>query len=156
MEFVPSEESCLLPMLILIGSFSLLAASTSWRRTSITPSLCLLVSMVSHSDCAAGDLVGKTIKQVIEPWKKNEVMHSSAALTTGATAPAVCSEHSQYNHKRTTWTCLSARLRDRGPTGWGVVTSLWDSSQENVEISRGNFRNVLDPPQTEQSDPYKC
>lgn len=59
-------------MLILIGSFSLLAASTSWRRTSITPSLCLLVSMVSHSDCAAGDLVGKTIKQVVEPWKKNE------------------------------------------------------------------------------------
>lgn len=55
---------CFLPMLILIGSFSLLAVSTSCRRTSITPSLCLLVSMASHSNCAAGDLVGKTIKQV--------------------------------------------------------------------------------------------
>lgn len=83
-------------------------------------------------------------------------MHSFAALMTGAaTAPAVCSEHSQYNHKRTTWTCSSARLSDGGPTGWGV-TPLWDSSQENAEISRGSFRNVLNPPQTEQSDPFKC
>lgn len=55
---------CILPMLILIGSFSLLAASTSCRRTSITPSLCLLVSMASHSDCAVGDLIGRTIKEV--------------------------------------------------------------------------------------------
>lgn len=54
-----------LPMLILIGSFSLLAVSTRCRRTSITPSLCLLVSMVSQSACAPGDLVGKTIMQVI-------------------------------------------------------------------------------------------
>lgn len=46
-------------MLILIGSFSLLAASTSCRRTSITASLCLLVSMASNSVCAADDLVGK-------------------------------------------------------------------------------------------------
>ncbi|KAG7228768.1 hypothetical protein INR49_008546 [Caranx melampygus] len=44
-------------MLILIGSFSLLAASTRCRRTSITPSLCLLVSMASHSACAAGNLI---------------------------------------------------------------------------------------------------
>lgn len=73
-------------------------------------------------------------------------MHSVAAPTTGATASAVCSDPSQYNHK-------SARLGDRGPTGWGVVTSLWDSSQENAEISRGNFRNVLNPPQTEQRYP---
>lgn len=53
-----------LPMLILIGSFSLLAASTSWRRTSITPSLCLLVSIVSHSDRAEEDLIGRAIKKV--------------------------------------------------------------------------------------------
>lgn len=153
--FVPFEESSFLPMLILIGSFSLLAASTSWRRTSITPSLCLLVSMVSHSDCATGDLVGKTIKQVIEPWKKNGYAFICSPNDWSG-CPAVCSERSQYNHKRTTQTCVSARLSDTGPTGWGVVTPLWDSSQENVEISRGNFRNVLNPPQTEQSDPYKC
>lgn len=54
--FAPSVASCFSPMLILIGSFSLLAVSTSCRRTSITASLCLLVSMASHSDCAAGDL----------------------------------------------------------------------------------------------------
>lgn len=54
-----------LPKPILIGSFSLLAASTRCRRTSITPSLCLLVSMVSQRACAAGDLVGEAITHVI-------------------------------------------------------------------------------------------
>src|SRR4029434_11049333 len=47
------------PMLILIGRFSLLAASTSLPRTSITASFCLATSMVSHSDRAGDDLGGE-------------------------------------------------------------------------------------------------
>lgn len=66
-------------MLILIGSFSLLAASTSCRRTSITPSLCLLVSMASHSDLAADDLIGRTIKQVVMSKNNTEADVAVAA-----------------------------------------------------------------------------
>lgn len=53
-------------MLILMGSFSLLAASTSCRRTAITASLCLVVSRVSQSDWAAGDLPDKDSRAVIK------------------------------------------------------------------------------------------
>lgn len=95
---------CILPMLILIGSFSLLAASTSCRRTSITPSLCLLVSMASHSDCAAGDLMGRRIKK--DRVRSNTVYSNIAA--EAVLFPAVPS-------KNTTVAVLAVLLRACGP-----------------------------------------
>ena len=47
-----------LPMLILLGRFSLLAASTRCRRTSIMAAFCLLFNMASHSS-RAGDELGE-------------------------------------------------------------------------------------------------
>lgn len=152
-----TPDNRFLPMLILIGSFSLLAVSTRCRRTSITPSLCLLVSMVSQSACAAGDLVGKTIMQVI--WfcwesqikKEKEGMHSffsDVPLSLRAIEPR------EGKHGTTTRTWLSARLSDRGPAGLEAATPLWDHSQEKAEVSERKIRNVPSTPPTAGCSPY--
>uniref|UniRef100_A0A4W6CI71 Uncharacterized protein n=1 Tax=Lates calcarifer TaxID=8187 RepID=A0A4W6CI71_LATCA len=67
----------------ILAVFSLLAASTSCRRTSITPSLCLLVSMASHSDCAVGDLIGRTIKEVSVKKKHCSRSYRQTRLSPG-------------------------------------------------------------------------
>lgn len=128
-------------MLILIGSFSLLAVSTRCRRTSITPSLCLLVSMVSQSACAAGDLVGKTITQVIWFCWESQI-NERVCIHFSATCHWACWKG---KHGTTTRTWLSARLSDRG---LGAATPLWDHSQEKAEVSERKIRNVPSTPPT--------
>lgn len=137
-------------MLILIGSFSLLTVSTRCRRTSITPSLCLLVSMVSQSACAAGDLVGKTITQVIWFCWESQI-NKRVCIHFSATCHWACWEG---KHETTTWTWLSACLGDRGPAGLGAVTPLWDHSQEKAEVRERKSQNVPSIPPTAGCNPY--
>lgn len=142
MYFGPSVASRLLPMLILIGSFSLLAVSTSCRRTSITPSLCLLVSMASHSDCAAGDLEGKT--------SNRSFSHGGGTVIFSKLSDCCCSCCLLRAYRALSINTKGQHGRDRALVSvmesllvGGVVTPLWDASQENAEISEGN---VLNPP----------
>lgn len=130
-------------MLILTGSFSLLAASTRCRRTSITASLCLLVSMASHSDTAVDDLMRMISQGEFRPEVELNLLSLIMLAGEMRVAGHVCSEWTKVlaKHKETIQAWLNVCLTDTDPGGW--EEEIPDrTARMKVKISIGNIWNV--------------